>query len=115
MENLTGGTPPVRYLPCVVPCKLYFFVVIISIFIYRPFCKYICPLGALYGLFNRFSFYRMEIDKNKCIDCKVCERNCRMQVKVLENINSAECIRCMECKNICPKGAIETNFFEKKL
>ncbi|MCB7090046.1 4Fe-4S binding protein [Enterocloster bolteae] len=91
------------------------FVVIISIFIYRPFCKYICPLGALYGLFNRFSFYRMEIDKNKCIDCKVCERNCRMQVKVLENINSAECIRCMECKNICPKGAIETNFFEKKL
>lgn len=84
-------------------------VVIASIIIYRPFCKYLCPLGGFYGLFNSLSFYQMNINSN-CIDCKLCEKNCPMDVKILENINSRECIRCMKCKSVCPANAIESGF-----
>lgn len=81
-------------------------VIIFSVFIYRPFCKYLCPLGAIYGLFNKFSFYQMAIDEDKCIKCKRCESVCNMGVKFLSNQNDSECIRCGDCKNICPKDAI---------
>ena len=80
--------------------------VILSTMIYRPFCKYICPLGAIYSLFNRFSVLQMEMDSNNCINCMKCEINCDMQVRVLDNINSAECIRCGKCRSICPTSAI---------
>lgn len=81
-----------------------------SLFIYRPFCKYICPLGAIYALFNRFSLTRMELDSDSCITCGKCVRSCPMQVDVLKNINSAECIRCGKCAEACPTGAIDLKF-----
>ena len=81
-------------------------IIVLSISIYRPFCKYICPLGALYGLFNRFSIYQMNLDREKCVDCKACEKACKMNVEITKNINSPECIMCGECKNVCPHGAI---------
>ncbi|MEY8320524.1 4Fe-4S binding protein [Lachnospiraceae bacterium 46-61] len=86
-------------------------VIILSILIHRPFCRYICPLGAFYSFFNRFSFYQMYLDKSKCIDCKKCEQNCTMAVQVTQNINSAECIRCGKCKSICPTHAISSGFY----
>jgi Fe-S-cluster-containing hydrogenase component 2 len=81
-------------------------VVLLSAFIYRPFCKYVCPLGAMYGIFNRFSLYRLSVDKEKCTDCKLCEKTCEMNVAITENINSTECIRCGKCMTVCPAGAI---------
>ena len=81
-----------------------------SIFIYRPFCKYVCPLGAAYGLFNRFGFFKMRVNKSKCVSCGRCERTCKMRVPVLNNINSTECIRCGDCYRVCPVGAIERGF-----
>lgn len=81
-----------------------------SIFIYRPFCKYVCPLGAIYALFNRFSLMRMELDEQNCISCGRCVRSCPMQVDVLKDINSAECIRCGKCAQNCPTGAIDLKF-----
>ena len=81
-----------------------------SIFIYRPFCKYVCPLGAIYALFNRFSLMRMELDEDNCITCGKCVRSCPMQVDVLKNINSSECIRCGKCAQVCPEGAIDLKF-----
>ncbi len=89
-------------------------IIVASIFTYRPFCKYLCPLGAIYSLFNRFSFYQMNVDKLKCTGCKKCEKKCKMNVKVVENINSLECIRCGECKKTCPTGAINSGFKTKK-
>ena len=88
-------------------------VLLASIFIYRPFCKYLCPLGGFYGLFNRFAFYRLYVDKSLCVNCKQCERHCPMQVEVLKDINSAECIRCGKCKSICPTQAIQGGFLKK--
>lgn len=76
--------------------------------IHRPFCKYLCPLGAFYSLFNRFSFYQMGLDKDKCVGCKRCERSCPMDVEVTKDINGLECIRCGRCRSVCPTGAIRS-------
>lgn len=85
-------------------------VVAASILIPRPFCRYLCPLGAFYSLFNRFSFYQMHLDKNKCIGCKKCEQSCPMAVEVTKSLCSPECIRCGRCKTVCPTHAISSGF-----
>lgn len=85
-------------------------IVAASVLISRPFCRYLCPLGAFYALFNRFSFYQMRLDKGLCIDCKACERACPMAVAVTADIGSGECIRCGKCRSVCPTGAIGSGF-----
>lgn len=79
---------------------------LVSIIIYRPFCRYICPLGAVYGLFNKVSFLRYKVDETKCTKCGACQRVCKLNIKVYENPNSLDCIRCGECKAACPKKAL---------
>lgn len=81
-------------------------IIILSMLIYRPFCKYLCPLGAFYAFFNKFSLYRLAVDKEQCIDCKLCERTCKMGVEVVKEINSPECIRCGDCMEACPRKCI---------
>ena len=80
--------------------------IILSILIYRPFCKYICPLGAVYSLFNPISVFKYRLDDKACINCGACARACKMNVNPVENENSAECIRCGQCEKACPTGAI---------
>ena len=82
--------------------------VLLSIKVYRPFCKYICPLGAIYGCFNPVALYRYKIDDNKCIQCGECKNKCPMDITTFEYPNSTECIRCGECIKACPKYAIQT-------
>lgn len=83
--------------------------VLLSILIYRPFCKYICPLGAIYSVFNPISVFKYRVDKNKCTQCGVCAKVCKMQVNPSKTPNHPECIRCGQCKKICPTGAITAN------
>lgn len=89
-------------------------IVLLSILIYRPFCKYICPLGAIYSVFNPISVFRYQVDKEKCIDCGACAKACKMNVNPVENANSPECIRCGACKNACPTCAITSGCRVKK-
>ena len=79
-----------------------------AVVLYRPFCRYICPLGAIYGLFNKFSFYRFYVDQDKCIQCGICQKECRLDIPVWKNPNSLDCIRCGDCKASCPEKAINT-------
>lgn len=81
-------------------------IAFLSILVYRPFCKYLCPLGAVYGLFHPIAFYRYEVDEHKCTKCKKCQKICKMDIPVWEKPNSMDCIRCGECKRQCPQGAI---------
>lgn len=80
--------------------------VFLSILIYRPFCKYICPLGAVYSVFNQVSVFRYRVDQEKCTECGTCADVCKMQVDPVKNPNHRECIRCGACKKACPMKAI---------
>lgn len=88
-------------------------VVLLSIILYRPFCKYICPLGAIYGLCNPISAYKLHINHDTCISCGKCAKICKMGVDPTKNVNSAECIRCGACVDACPKHSLSMGFRKK--
>ena len=85
-------------------------VVVLSVLFYRPFCKWICPLGAFYALLNRVSLFQMKVDKDKCISCGKCARACKMDVDVTKSPNHTECIRCGMCVKACPTGAVRFRY-----
>jgi polyferredoxin len=85
------------------------------VFIYRPFCKYICPLGAFYSLFSRVSIVRISVDAKACVNCGACARACGMGVDPSRKPDSAECIRCGECVDGCPAGALSFTVAGRKL
>jgi len=68
-------------------------------FTVRPFCRYLCPLGATLALFNKISLWRMGVDKERCTQCGRCGRECLMDIALYRDPGSAECVRCLECKS----------------
>ena len=89
-------------------------VVILSVMIYRPFCKYLCPLGAIYAPFNKVALLRMDCDSESCIDCGACKDACGMGVDPTKDANDMECIRCGACIKSCPVKALSYEFGFKK-
>ncbi len=87
--------------------------ILLSVIVYRPFCKYICPLGAIYSVFNPISVFQYRVDESKCTRCGACARACKMQVDPVQSANHPECIRCGRCKSVCPTGAISSGCFLK--
>ncbi len=81
-----------------------------SVVYYRPFCKYLCPLGAFYGALNPVSTYRIEVDVAKCVKCHSCQKACGMDISTFETPNSMDCIRCGDCLAACPTGALQTTW-----
>lgn len=81
-------------------------VIVGCLIVFRPFCKYLCPLGAIYGFFNRIALYRMDLDADRCVSCGKCKKVCQMGVDPVRECNSAECIRCGGCVRNCPVNAI---------
>lgn len=74
-----------------------------AIFIYRFFCRFFCPLGAIYGLFNKISLLGMKVDQPKCTNCGLCVGKCRMDIR---HVGDHECISCGSCVSVCPTKAI---------
>ena len=85
-------------------------IVFAAILIPRPFCRYLCPLGAFYSFFNGVSFYGITLEEARCTSCGRCAQVCPMGVDVRTSPNSAECIRCGKCSAACPTGAICQSF-----
>ena len=78
-------------------------VLLACIFCYRSFCRFLCPLGAIYGLFNRIALIGVKIDADKCTHCGRCVRSCPMDVR---RVGDHECISCGECLNVCRDDAV---------
>ena len=71
----------------------------------RPFCASVCPLGAIFALSHRFSAWRLDYDRHKCIDCLYCVNVCPQGLDPRRDLNSHACIGCLECQK-CPYEAI---------
>lgn len=80
------------------------------VLVYRFFCKTLCPLGAIYGILNRVSFWRLQVDESRCVHCGKCARVCKMDVDPVCAPDSPECIRCGACAEACPTHAIRLGF-----
>lgn len=90
--------------------KLFWMIVFLlwSVFTSRPFCKTTCPLGAFYGMFNKFSLFKLDLIESRCTDCGKCAHVCPMGIQFNRSIGSAECIMCMRCmREGCEFGAIQ--------
>ncbi len=78
-------------------------IIVGTIFIYRLFCRFLCPLGALYGFFNKISLFGIKLEKDKCINCGKCISVCEMDI---DHVGDHECIHCGKCIGVCPTKAI---------
>jgi thiol-disulfide isomerase/thioredoxin/ferredoxin len=78
-------------------------IIVACIFLYRGFCRFICPMGAIYSLFNKFSFFGIKLNKDKCTHCGKCISKCKLDIK---HVGDHECISCGDCIDVCPTKAI---------
>jgi len=88
---------------------LKFFILMLFILLMsvskRPFCKLLCPMGAIFSLFNRFSIIRLSVNKESCGECNCCSVTCPMDLDVPKELDGPECIRCLKC-SACDKVSI---------
>ena len=82
-------------------------VIFLCVVVHRFFCRVMCPLGAIYGLLNKYSFYQLNCAAEKCIGCGRCRKICPLDLDPTKDFASAECIRCGHCKKICPTRALQ--------
>ncbi len=78
-------------------------ILIGAVFVYRLFCRFFCPLGALYGFFSRLALLGVKLDKDKCTACGLCIKTCKVDIT---RVGDHECIQCGACVSVCPTNAI---------
>jgi len=81
-------------------------VIVVAVFVFRIFCRVLCPLGAIYALLNRISVLHMQCDKDKCVSCGKCDKACHILIEPTKQPNAPECVRCGKCVNACDKKAL---------
>lgn len=90
-------------------------IIVLSLFIERPWCKYLCPYGAFLSLFNPIRIFKLRRNKSTCVGCKKCDRDCPMNIEVSskEVIGDFQCISCHNCTSevACPiKDTVSITF-----
>lgn len=93
--------------------KVFVMIVILAstCFIYRSFCRFLCPLGAIYSLFSKISILGIQVDEKRCTHCGQCVHHCLMDIK---KPGDKECIQCGACKNVCHFNAISWKSIKNK-
>jgi len=112
--TLIGGLPWVTLNPEIrmmihelfwMKVALLIMVVVLSVFSKRPFCRVICPLGAIFSFFNRISILRLSWNEEWCTHCDKCTRICPMDIPIYKDANNHNCIRCLDCTQ-CPAVSV---------
>ncbi len=76
--------------------------------VYRPFCRFVCPLGLWYGFWNRLALFGVAVDESACVHCGRCAAICPMDAEIA---GDAHCISCGRCVTACPTAAISFRRF----
>lgn len=85
-------------------------VFLVAIFIsIRPWCRVLCPLGVIFGFFNRFSIFSMNLKDHACTRCGRCRTLCEYGVEPDKGVNTDHCLRCLECTK-CGPGALQSGY-----
>ncbi|MBO4626969.1 MAG: 4Fe-4S binding protein [Lachnospiraceae bacterium] len=82
-------------------------IAVLCVICFRAFCRFLCPLGAIYSFFNPVSVFGIRVDPVRCTDCDACVHACPMDIK---KVRDRECIQCGRCISSCPSGAIGYGF-----
>lgn len=81
-------------------------VMVAAHYYWRVFCRVLCPLGAFYGLLNRWSIWRLHLNRHLCTNCGACARQCKAALTPQIEPNGSACVRCLECVSVCPTKAL---------
>lgn len=80
---------------------IFLAAVFLNLIIPRFYCRFICPLGALFAVFSRFAIWRIGKNKAECSNCKLCEKSCEGGCEPAGNIKISECVLCFNCLDDC--------------
>ncbi|MCR3760742.1 FMN-binding protein [Clostridium felsineum] len=80
-------------------------------FVERFFCRYLCPLGAIFTLTSKFRLFKINKPNDKCGKCRLCTNNCAMGIDLYKypKVKSGECIDCLKCLDVCPRKNTNLN------
>jgi polyferredoxin/ferredoxin len=93
---------------------IFFGFLIANWYIPRFFCRVVCPLGALLGIFSRFALWRIDRDPVRCTDCDLCLKNCEGASDPHTDLRKSECFVCLNCIEDCPHDALQFRFLPRK-
>lgn len=80
-------------------------IIVASLFVERFFCRYLCPLGAVFSIISRLKFVKIKKPNDKCGSCRACTKKCTMGIPLYKSssVKSGECINCLQCVEVCPR------------
>ena len=105
------GTLPAKEIVLSVGGLLLLLTVAGSVLVERFFCKYLCPLGAVFALVSYFRLFKIKRNGEACGSCRLCTQKCSMGIPLYrtERVCSGECIDCMRCVSACPNKRIKAD------
>lgn len=117
---LTVGKPPAFSLVLTTLLPAFFLLVGIlvgSVFVHRFFCRYLCPLGAIFAIVSKARVTHIQKERTSCGKCRACTNACPMGIALYrsDKVRSGECIECMACVSACPRHNAELAISESSV
>jgi len=102
--TLTASSNPRLYAGTWLIATIFVVSILLNLIRPRFYCRFVCPLGALFGVLGRFAIWRIGKAREECTDCHLCEKNCEGACQPTGQIRIAECVLCLNCMDDCHHG-----------